>query len=462
MTANLSLLKSIQLRNFFRMDFLNSLYSIFPFEVIDKVAKQGTRDRIYSIENTILTMVYSSTQEDKTLENAVEIFERVHNNQKERILKNAQASIQREKENDLKVSKTKRGPKKKYNIKVPKSKTSEISDNTAGYSKARKRLSLDLLHEIFHKTTENTHSITKWYGMETYITDGTYAQMQDTKELRKIYDVQNKNNVHKKEYPQCLIQAIIQQGSGLIHDYTIANRHVSELSLIYKIIQSLPAKSLLLADDLYNSYAIFSLARKYNFDVIVPGKRVRNYKVIRQLGEGDEIVELKKTAHPDWLPKKEYLPEKIILRRLSFLSPDGQKTMVIYTTLLNEKIPKSEIILKYFTRWDIEISIREVKTIMDINVLRGKSDDIVKKELASAFIAYNLIREIIAQSIKGTAFPPKGDIIQEFFENNKELYIDIKGRVYNRWSSGRYGKVKEENTKENYTKETRKEVYKSN
>jgi len=67
---------------------------------------------------------------------------------------------------------------------------------------------------------------------------------------------------------------------------------------------------------------------------------------------------------------------------------------------------------------------------MDINVLRRKTDDIVKKELVSAFIAYNLIRKIISQSTEVTAFSPERDIIHEFFEGNKELYIDRKGRVY--------------------------------
>ncbi|MHB1688950.1 MAG: transposase, partial [Ignavibacteriaceae bacterium] len=170
-------------------------------------------------------------------------------------------------------------------------------------------------------------------------------------------------------------------------------------------------------------------------------------------------VEIKKTELPGWLPKDESadggLPDAILLRRLTFLSLDGTETMALYTTLLNEKIPKSEIILKYFTRWDIEITIREIKTIMDINVLRGKTDDIIKKELASAFIAYNLIRKIIAQSTEGTAFSPERDIIQEFFESNKELYIDRKGRVYKRWSPGRYGKTETENIKEDYTTKTR-------
>ena len=455
MTPNLSLFKSNQLREFLRIDYLKSLWSVFPFEVINNYDKKDTRDRVYSTENTIMAMVYSSTMQDKTLENSVDVFKQVHDNQIGQILKKANDSIEQEKAADLKDLTIRRGPKKKYNINVPKSKIVEISENTAAYSKARKRVSFDLMQNIFYKTVENSELKVYWHGMETYLTDGTYTQMQDTKELRGIYNVMSKNADHKGAYPQGLIQAIIQQGSGIIRDYALANRHVSELSLIYKLIHSIPPKSLLLADDLYNTYAVFSLARENNFEIIVPGKRIRNYKVIKQISDGDQIVELTKTEHPGWLPKEVILPNKLLLRRLSFLSPDGTATLVLYTTILDEKIAKTEIILKYFTRWDIEITIREVKTIMDINVLRGKTDDIVKKELVSAFIAYNLIRTIIVQSTEGTAFSPKGDIIQKFFESNKELFIDRKGRVYKRWSSGRYRKAEKENIEEDYSTKTR-------
>ncbi len=57
----------------------------------------------------------------------------------------------------------------------------------------------------------------------------------------------------------------------------------------------------------------------------------------------------------------------------------------------------------------------------------------------------NLVRKLIIQSTKGTIFFPKTDIIQEFFENNKDVFMDRKGRVYKRWSTGRYEKVGIEN-----------------
>ena len=38
------------------------------------------------------------------------------------------------------------------------------------------------------------------------------------------------------------------------------------------------------------------------------------------------------------------------------------------TTLLDESIEKADIISKYSSRWDIEVSIREIKTIMQKNM----------------------------------------------------------------------------------------------
>jgi hypothetical protein len=456
MTPNESLQKSIELREFMRIDYLKGLYNVFPYEVIEAYDLKGRRDRVYNCENTILTMVCSAAQEDKTLQNAVNIFSRVFEEHSGRVIKEAESSMELEKKADLENSQVRRGPKKKYKLKVLKSLTSEISNNTAAYSKARKRIDLNLLTDIFKKTRENKDSKESWHGRKTYVTDGTYVQMQDTKELREKFEIKSEDSrENPKDYPHALVQAIIEQGSGLIYDYALSNRGVSELSLIYPLMGSIPKGSLLLADDLYNSYAIFALTCKHGFDIIVPGKRERNYKVIEEIAIGDEIVEIEKTRHPEWLPKDELLPKKLLLRRISFLSPDGDRTLVIYTTLIDRYIPKSDIIIKYFTRWDIEITIREVKTIMDIKVLRGKTDNMVRKELASAFIAYNLVRKLMVQSTLGTDFSPKADLIHEFFESNKRVLMDSKGRVYTRWSTGRYGKPEKENSEAYHQTETR-------
>ena len=170
--------------------------------------------------------------------------------------------------------------------------------------------------------------------------------------------------------------------------------------------------------------------------------------MISKIADGDEIVELPKTSRPDWLSKQEWseIDKSIIMRRISYPSPvDETKEWVLYTSITDDKIKKEEIILKYATRWDIEITIREIKTLIGINIARSKTEEMVFKEITVALTAYNMVRKIIAKSVNETDFSPKGNFIQKCFEINQELLIDKKGRVYQRWSSGRNGKTNEAN-----------------
>jgi hypothetical protein len=135
---------------------------------------------------------------------------------------------------------------------------------------------------------------------------------------------------------------------------------------------------------------------------------------------------------------------------LKYQTKEGLQTAILYTTITEEKIEKSEIIIKYATRWDIEICIREIKTLMDINVLRAKSPDMSKKELTASLIAYNFVRYLIAKSVENTDFPPKENIFYQCTPTNRTVLLDKRGRVFSRWSSGRNRKIKIENYETHY------------
>jgi hypothetical protein len=265
--------------------------------------------------------------------------------------------------------------------------------------------------------------------------------MQDTEGLRSKYYVKKDDGA----YPQGLLEAMICQGAGFISDFRIGTRHQSELELAVPMLESMSGQNLILADDLYNCYAIFAIILSKGNHIIVPGKRKRDYTLIKTLAAGDQIVSIKRTSDSKWLPGNIDIPESLTLRRITYHSPTADKEYVLYTTILDERIPKADIIVKYLTRWDIEISIREIKTIMDVNIVRSKTEEMVFKEILTAFTAYNMVRKIIARSVQKTDFSPKENLIQEFFEGNKDLFIDKRGRKYKRWSPGRYGTSLEKN-----------------
>ena len=460
MTPNYSMQLTAQIKEKLQSDLTGVLKDFLPTEKILQYQSEHKnvkkRDRIYSDDITLLSMIVTAVQEDKSLQNSVNLFSEIHRQNALSILQriDSEMKIEREKDNEFI---TKRGRPKKYNPRIAKSKLKSISTNTGSYTTARQRLDIGMVKMVYKESTnfEGIEINNKWKGMPVYITDGTYNQLQDTKELRDIYDVKSDSKQYHSSYPQGLLQVIIEQGSGAIKHFEFGSRHVSELELISKLLPQIPRGTLLLADDLYNCYAIFFLIKKFGLEIIVPGKRYRVCKVIKKISEGDEIVELKKNEHPNWLPKKAGLPNSIQMRRLTFEDPMKEgKEYVIFTSLLDPKISKIDIVTKYFTRWDIEICIREIKTLMDINVIRSKKPDLVIKELYVALIAYNLIRKLIANTTENSGFSPQKHIIQEFFEAGKTILMDKKGRVYSRWSTGRHASVATKNQKPCYSEQT--------
>lgn len=451
MKLNRSLAISSKIQECKAGNILGLLEREFPSSVLKNQDEDSkARSRVFTEGNTLMTMVLTATQQDKSLKNSVGLYYTIHQQNKRQAIEDLEKEAQKQKQLDEKSGK-KPGRPKKYTVQLPKSLEKDISLNTAAYSKARSRLSVEKTQELFvaSRVKKAKNPYTHWHGYKVLIGDGTYVQMQDTESIRKDYKVKHKG-VESEGYPQGLLEVIIERGTGQIHSFALANRHASELEVFYEMIDEVPSKSILLLDDLYNCFEIISKCKRKGIEFVMPAKRKRNYELVETLAQGDEIIRIKTPEkRSKWLKNHEK-PSSILLRRITCKSPEG-KEYILNTTILDKKIGKDEIQMIYLTRWDIEISIREIKTIMDVNILRSKTPEMALKELTVALATYNLIRKIIMASLKDLPFPPKEDFIYKFYTFNKDILVDKKGRVYSRWSTGRR-RTKSTNTKRNAPK----------
>jgi hypothetical protein len=458
MELNRSLAISSKIMDLKKGNIIGVMEPEFPIKIIEgysnnndyKGDKKKPRERVFTVPNTLLTMTLTATQKDKSLKNSVQLYYTIHQQHKKQALEFLKEQKEKERETDEQKSK-KAGRPKKYTVRLPNCLEKDISTNTAAYSKARKRLPLSLTEELFSasRITGAENPYTHWHGYHVMIGDGTYLQMQDSKSIRELYEVKH-NGEASAGYPQGLLEAIIERGTGQVYSYKLANRHVSELSLFYDMIDDLPQKSILLLDDLYNCYEIIAKCKRLGIEIVVPDKKDRNYEVVEVLTQGNEIIRIKTPKNRSKWLKDHEKAVPILLRRIVCKSPDG-KEYILLTTLLDRTIPSEELQNLFLTRWDIEISIREVKTIMDINILRSKTPEMALKELAVTLATYNLIRKIIYASIKDLPFSPKEDFIFKFYTLNQDLLIDKKGRVYSRWSTGRR-RIEQANTQRDIAK----------
>ena len=63
-----------------------------------------------------------------------------------------------------------------------------------------------------------------------------------------------------------------------------------------------------------------------------------------------------------------------------------------------EEFTKEDLAHLYRARWNAEVDLRSLKRTLQMDVLRCKTPELVRKEIWTHVLAYNLIRTVIAQA----------------------------------------------------------------
>lgn len=119
-------------------------------------------------------------------------------------------------------------------------------------------------------------------------------------------------------------------------------------------------------------------------------------------GSSDKFVTWYKPKKcPKGLTQEEFdlLPNTFVVREIYFyiLIPGFRtKQVSLITTLLDTKTYSTlDIVRLYDERWDVELDLKHLKTTLGMDILRGKTPDIVRKEIWAFLLAYNLLRTLM-------------------------------------------------------------------
>src|SRR4029453_18608409 len=123
-----------------------------------------------------------------------------------------------------------------------------------------------------------------------------------------------------------------------------------------------------------------------------------------RLGKDDHLVVWRKPTSIRSLDRQTYnaLPDSITVREVRFrVKQAGFRTrsVVVVTTLLDpEQASKEELASLYRARWNNELDLRSIKVVLQMDLLRCKTPEMVRKEIWAHVLAYNLIRTVMAQA----------------------------------------------------------------
>jgi hypothetical protein len=287
-----------------------------------------------------------------------------------------------------------------------------ISPDASAYCQARKRVPLSVFVAILHKVGQVLQNKAKdqdlWHSRRVRLVDGSSCSMPDTPELQAVFG-QPDGQKQGCGFPVSRIVAMFCWATGAVLDIAIGSYRSSELTLVHQLWGQLKRGDIVLADRFYCTYVILAQLLVHGCDAVfrLHGGRSRtmDFRQGKRLGRHDRLMTWDRpTVCPRGLSREQWmaLPEHLTIRVLRFstyVSGFRSRTILVATTLLDPVVyPLEEIAALYGDRWTVELRLRDIKTTMQMDALRGKSADVVRKEIFMHLLAYNLIRALMWQA----------------------------------------------------------------
>lgn len=298
-----------------------------------------------------------------------------------------------------------------------------VAPETGSYCEARQRLPEPIFWDLVRRTGQSIHDKAKaawlFHGRPVKIVDGTTVVMPDTPANQEAYP-QTDAQAPGLGFPIARLLVIFSLAVGTVLDAAVGpyqGKETSELALFRQIIDGFRPGDIVLADRFYCSFWLIAALQARGVDVLVRlhQRRSADFRKGRKLGRHDHVVTWPKPEQPPkWMSRAEYeaMPAELTVRELRIRNKDKTKRvrdMIIVTTLLDHKTyPADDLRGLFRQRWHAELDLRSLKTDMHMEMLRTKTPDMVRKEIATHFLAYNLIRGIMAEAARTEKVKPRG------------------------------------------------------
>ncbi len=284
------------------------------------------------------------------------------------------------------------------------------SPDTGAYCRARVKLPNVVMRHLTYQVADVLEARIPadwlWHGRHVKIVDGSTLMAPDT-------------DANQAAWPQASTQqpglgnpimrfcVLISLATGALCGFTegpYKGKETGETALLRSMFDRLQKNDILLADSYFCSFFMIVLLRQIGVDILTHQhqRRITDFSQGKVLGENDHLVEWKKPERPEWMDEETYasMPDTLTVRELRVrvrVPGFRPKQVTLVTTLTNVKrYSKEELGDLYRARWHVELDIRALKVTMNLEDVRGRTPDMVRKEIWAHSLAYNLVRRTMA------------------------------------------------------------------
>ena len=292
---------------------------------------------------------------------------------------------------------------------------------TGSYCEARQRLPLGVIRRLVHETAREIEGRAPeawlWKGRRVMLVDGTTASMPDTVANQQAFP-QSKVQGQGLGFPLVRLVVIISLATGVVHDLATGpyqGKETGETALFRSLWERLETGEIVLGDRCLASFFGIAGLKQRGVDGLfrMHQRRKFDFRRGRRLSIEDHVVTWTKPQRPAWMDEETYaqMPDELMVRalRVTIKQPGFRvNELVLVTTMIDgDEYTKKDLADLFLQRWNIELDLRAIKDVMQMDVLRCKTPEMVEKEIWMHVLAYNLIRGVIAQAAEDHDAQPR-------------------------------------------------------
>lgn len=295
------------------------------------------------------------------------------------------------------------------------------AQNNGAYCKARAKLPEIVIERLATRVADGCEQKVPdpwlWKGHHVKLADGTTVSMPDTPENQEVYPQQAAQQ-DGLGFPVARMVMLMSLATAMVCGMAIgpySGKETGELALLRELVDGLDANDILLTDRYFCSFFMIAmlLRRQVAFVARLHHARKDDTYRIKRLGKRSYLVQWPRPQKPAWMDDETYneMPKSITLRQIAVnVKQPGFRveSFVVVTTLLDtDEYSNDDISQLFRKRWLVELDIRAIKCTMGMDVLRCKTPEMVRKEIWTCLLAYNLIRKTMLEAAQRHDISPR-------------------------------------------------------
>jgi len=283
----------------------------------------------------------------------------------------------------------------------------------SAFSKARERVGSVPLRRLFEEVAgplAESRTVGAWYrSWRLMSVDGSTLEVPDTPENEAAFGRPGVSRGERSAYPRVRWVALGEVGTRAIVGLNVGAYSEAEVMLAKPLLACLKPGMLCICDRAYLGFDAWQQARSGGAELLWRLKSNAVFRVEERLPDGSFLSQLYESPND----RRKGLPG-VRVRILEYAlddpgRPQAAESYRLATTILDPELaPAEELAALYAKRWDVEISIKEVKISQGRPqlVLRSRKPDGVIQELYGFACVHYAIRWLLHQAALGANVDP--------------------------------------------------------